>query len=569
MRESAGVTANDLLQVAAYVAALILLTPPLGAFMARVFAGERTFLTPVLGPLERVTYRLIGIDPTREMTWRGYTLALCVFNALGFFLLLAILLGQGALPLNPRHFAGLSLPLAFNTAVSFMTNTNWQAYSGEAQLSYFSQMIGLTFQNFVSAATGIAALLALARGFARRSTNTLGNFWADLVRGVLYVLLPLSIVLALVLVSQGVVQNFSDYSTAKTLEGAEQVIPMGPAASQIAIKQLGTNGGGFFGVNSAHPFENPTPLTNFLEMLAILMLPAALCYTFGKTVGNTRQGWVIFAAMMALFLAGFALSWWAESQPNPITHVPVNMEGKEQRFGVMNSVLWSTATTGASNGSVNAMHDSLSPLAGGVAMFNIMLGEVIFGGVGCGLYGMLMYVLVTVFIAGLMVGRTPEYLGKKIEAYEMRLAIIVLIVPSALILVGAAVACMFPPALASLANNGPHGLSEILYAFSSASGNNGSAFAGLTVDTPFYDYALGVAMLVGRFICLVPVLAIGGSLARKKIAPPSSGTFPTDGALFVVLLLGIILVVGALTHLPALTLGPVVEHMLMLQGRTF
>lgn len=560
---------TDWLQVAAYVAALVLLTPPLGAFMARVLKGERTFLHPVLGPVERLTYRLIGVDPTREMTWRGYAVALMAFNVLGFLALLAILLGQGVLPLNPQGVPGLKLPLAFNTAVSFMTNTNWQAYSGEAALSYFSQMIGLNFQNFVSAATGFAAFVAVARGFARHSAATLGNFWADLVRSTLYILLPLCLILAVVLVSQGVVQNFSGYVTAKTVEGAEQVIPQGPAASQIAIKQLGTNGGGFFGVNSAHPFENPTPLSNFLQVLAILLLPAALTYTFGVLVGDRRQGWVLFIAMLALFLGGFALSWWAEAQANPVTHLAQNMEGKEQRFGVMNSVLWATATTDASNGSVNAMHDSLSPLAGGVAMFNMMLGEIIFGGVGCGLYGMLMYVLLTVFIAGLMVGRTPEYLGKKIEAYEMRLAILVLIVPSALILLGTAITCLYPAALASLANNGPHGFSEILYAFSSASGNNGSAFAGLTVDTPFYNYALGLCMFVARFVCLIPVLAIAGSVAAKKTVPFSTGTFPTTGAAFVLLLLGSILIVGALTHLPALALGPVAEHVLMLQGRTF
>jgi K+-transporting ATPase ATPase A chain len=559
----------DLLQVAAYIGALVLLTPPLGAFMARVLNGQRTFLHPVLAPVENLTYRLSGIDPSREMTWRGYAVALMAFNILGFLVLLAILLAQAVLPLNPQGVAGMRFPLAFNTAVSFMTNTNWQAYSGEAALSYFSQMIGLNFQNFVSAATGIAAFAAVARGFARHTTSTLGNFWADLVRSTLYIFLPLCAALAIVLVSQGVVQNFSHYVTAKTLEGAEQIIPQGPAASQIAIKQLGTNGGGFFGVNSAHPFENPTPLSNFLQVLAILLIPAGLTYTFGVMVGDRRQGWAIFAAMMVLFLGGLTLSWWAETQTNPITHLVQNMEGKEQRLGVMNSVLWSTATTDASNGSVNAMHDSLSPLAGGVALFNMMLGEIIFGGVGCGLYGMLMYVLLTVFIAGLMVGRTPEYLGKKIEAYEMRLAILVLIVPSALLLIGAAIACLSPTALASLANNGPHGLSEILYAFASASNNNGSAFAGLTVDTPFFNYALGICMFVGRFICLLPVLAIAGSVAAKKTAPFSSGTFPTTGATFVVLLLGIILVVGALTHLPALALGPIVEHVLMLQGRTF
>jgi len=563
------VIATDLLQVAAFLAALILLTPPLGRFMARVFAGERTFLSPVFAGPERLIYRAIGVDPTREMTWRGYCLALLIFNAVGFLLLLAILLGQGALPLNPQGFAGMKFPLAFNTAISFMTNTNWQAYSGEASLSYFSQMFGLTFQNFVSAATGICAFLALLRGLSRHSTTGLGNFWADLVRGTLYVLLPLCLILAVALVSQGVVQNFDSYKTATTIEGAEQVLPMGPAASQIAIKQLGTNGGGFFGVNSTHPFENPTPLSNFLQLLAILIIPSALTYTFGKMVGDQRQGWAIFAAMFVLFIAGFGLSWWAEAQLNPVSGLAQNMEGKEQRFGVMNSVLWSTVTTDASNGSVNAMHDSLSPIAGGVAMFNMMLGEIIFGGVGAGLYGMLMYVIVTVFIVGLMVGRTPEYLGKKIEAHEIRLAIIVLIVPSALILLGTAIACLYPTALASLANNGPHGFSEILYAFTSAAGNNGSAFAGLTVDTLFYNYALGIAMLVGRFICLIPAIAIGGALAAKKTAPYSSGTFPTNGAIFVILLLGVILIVGALTHLPALALGPVSEHLLMLQQRTF
>ena len=561
--------ANDILQLAAYIGALLFLAPPLGAFMARALEGRRTFLHPLLGPVEKLTYRLCGIDPSREMTWRGYAVALMVFNILGFLVLLAILLAQGILPLNPQGIAGMKFPLAFNTAVSFMTNTNWQAYSGEAALSYFSQMIGLNFQNFVSAATGIAAMAAVARGFARHSTNTLGNFWADLVRSTLYILLPLCAVLAIVLVSQGVVQNFSHYATAKTLEGAEQVIPQGPAASQIAIKQLGTNGGGFFGVNSAHPFENPTPLSNFLQVLSILLIPAALVCTFGVMIGDRRQGRAIFAAMLVLFLGGLVLSWWAEVQTNPITHLAQNMEGKEQRFGVMNSVLWATTTTDASNGSVNAMHDSLSPLAGGVALFNMMLGEIIFGGVGCGLYGMLMYVLLTVFIAGLMVGRTPEYLGKKIEAREMRLAILVLIVPSAILLIGAAVACLYPAALASLANNGPHGLSEILYAFASAANNNGSAFAGLTVDTPFYNYALGVCMFIGRFVCLLPVLAIAGSVAAKKTAPSSSGTFPTTGGTFVVLLLGIILIVGALTHLPALALGPIAEHILMLQGRTF
>jgi K+-transporting ATPase ATPase A chain len=557
--------ATEILQVAIYVALLILLTPPLGAYIAKIYSGRCSWL----GPVEKVTYRLIGVDPAKEMTWVQYTVALMAFNVLGFAVLLAILVGQGALPLNPQGVSGMKFPLAFNTAISFMTNTNWQAYSGEAALSYFSQMIGLNFQNFVSAATGMAAFAAVARGFARQSVRTLGNFWADLVRSTLYILLPLSLLLAVLLVGQGVVQNFSGYVTAHTVEGAEQVIPQGPAASQIAIKQLGTNGGGFFGVNSAHPFENPTPFSNFLQVLAILLIPAALTYTFGMMVGDRRQGWVIFAAMLVLFLGGLAISWWAEAQQNPITALSENLEGKEQRFGVMNSVLWSSATTAASNGSVNAIHDSLSPLAGGVAIFNMMLGEIVFGGVGCGLYGMLMYVVLTVFLAGLMVGRTPEYLGKKIEAREIKLAILVLLVPSALLLVGTAAACLYPVALQSLANNGPHGFSELLYAFTSASGNNGSAFAGLGVDTPFFNYALSVCMFVSRFICLIPVLAIAGSVAAKKTSPPSSGTFPTTGATFVVLLLGTILIVGALTHLPALGLGPIVEHVLMLQNRTF
>lgn len=561
--------ATDFLQVLLFLAALVLLTPPLGAFMAAVFEGRRVFLSPLLGPIENTIYRFLGTDPRREMSWKVYAIVLLAFNFAGFIALLTILLFQGSLPLNPQGFASLKFPLALNTAISFVTNTNWQAYSGEATMSYLSQMAGLTVQNFLSAATGIAALLVLIRAFVRRSGETVGNFWADMVRSTLYVLLPLSVLLAIILAGQGVVQNFNAYPTATTMEGAEQVIPMGPAASQIAIKQLGTNGGGFFGVNSAHPFENPTPFSNFLQMLSILLIPAALTYTFGKMVGDSRQGWAIFAAMLALFLAGFALSWWAEAQPNPVTGIPLNLEGKEQRFGIMNSVLWSTATTGASNGSVNAMHDSLSPLAGMVAMLNMMLGEVIFGGVGAGLYGMLMMVLLTVFLAGLMVGRTPEYLGKKIEAREIQLAVVAVLVPSALVLLGSAIACTVGVGLSSLANNGPHGLSEILYAFASAANNNGSAFAGLTADTPFYDYILGACMLIGRFTVIIPTLAIAGSLLRKNITPPSSGTFPTHGALFVALLVGVIFIVGALTFLPALTLGPIVEHFLMLQGRTF
>ncbi|CAN5670462.1 potassium-transporting ATPase subunit KdpA [soil metagenome] len=557
--------ATDFLQFAVFLAALVLLTPPLGAYMAGVLDGRIAFLQPI----ESFFYKLIGVDHHREMTWKQYAAALLAFNVIGFIVLLALLMAQGFLPLNPQAFPGLKLPLAVNTAISFVTNTNWQAYSGEAALSYFSQMVGLTVQNFVSAAVGIAALMALVRGLSRRSGQTLGNFWADLVRSVLYILLPLSIILTIILVSQGVVQNLSAYQNATTLEGARQVIPMGPAASQIAIKQLGTNGGGFFGVNSSHPFENPTPWSNFLELLSILLIPSALTYSYGLLVGDKRQGWAIFAAMLTLFLIGFGISWWAEVQPNPITGVPINLEGKEQRFGVMNSVLWSTATTCASNGSVNAMHDSLSPLAGMIALVNIKLGEIVFGGVGAGMYGMLMYVILTVFIAGLMVGRTPEYLGKKIEAREIRLAVLALFIPSGLILVGAAIGCTTQAGLAGLANGGPHGLSEILYAFASALGNNGSAFAGLSVDTPFYDYLLGLGMLIGRFIVIIPVLAIAGSMVVKNVTPPSSGTFPTTGVLFPVLLVSVILIVSALFFLPALTLGPIMEHLLMLQHRTF
>lgn len=557
--------ALDILQAALFAAALILLTPPLGHYMARVLEGRWRFLAPV----EAAIYRLCGIRELREMSWRQYVGALIAFNIIGLGVLLAILMGQSLLPFNPQNLPGIKFFLALNTAISFVTNTNWQAYSGEAAMSYFSQMAGLTVQNFVSPAVGVAVMLAVIRGFVRRTGTTVGNFWADLVRTVLYILLPLAILFTIVLAGQGVVQNLSGYVTATTVEGAQQAIPMGPAASQVAIKQLGTNGGGFFGVNSAHPFENPTPLTNFLELLAIFLIPAALTYTFGLIVGDRRQGWALFGAMFILFLAGFAASWWAESQPNPITHVPVNMEGKEQRLGVMNSVLWSTVTTDASNGSVNAMHDSLSPIAGMVAMLNMKLGEVIYGGVGAGMYGMLMYVLLTVFIAGLMVGRTPEYLGKKIEAREVRLAVIALFVPSGLILVGAAIASSIPAGLSSLANAGPHGLSEILYAFASALGNNGSAFAGLTVDTPFYNLMLGAGMLVGRFIVIIPALMIAGSMVRKTAAPPSPGTFPTNKPLFAVLLVSVILIVSALFFLPALTLGPISEHMVMLQGRTF
>ncbi|MEO6054053.1 MAG: potassium-transporting ATPase subunit KdpA, partial [Chthoniobacterales bacterium] len=536
---------------------------------AKVYQNERVFLTPILRPVENFCYRLIGSDPKQDMDWKAYLIALIFFNILGFLLLLAMLLGQAWLPFNPQKFPGLSIPLAFNTAVSFMTNTNWQAYSGESALSYFNQMAGLTTQNFLSAATGLCAMVALIRGLANKTVKTIGNFWTDLLKGTLYILLPLSIVLAVVLAGQGVIQNLSPYVTAKTLEGTEQVIPMGPAASQVAIKQVGSNGGGFFGVNSTHPFENPTPFSNFLEMLSLLLIPSALTFTYGQMVRDSRQGWVIFAAMLVLLLAFFGSAWWAETQTNPVVPVTQNLEGKEVRFGVMNSVLWAISTTATSNGSVNAMHDSLSPFTGGIAMLNLMLGEVVFGGVGAGLYGILMHVLLTVFLAGLMVGRTPEYLGKKIEAREIRWALAAILVPSALILIGSAIACTHACGLTSLANNGPHGLSEILYAFSSASNNNGSAFAGLTADTPFYNYALGLCMLIGRFTVIIPVMVIAGSMGIKKTAPPGPGTFPTTGLTFVILLVGVLIIIGALTFFPSLTLGPIIEHYLMLQGRTF
>ena len=559
---------TDVIQVIAYFGALVALTPLLGLFMARVFEEKRHPLF-FLRPLERAVYACAGVDEKQEMSWKDYLAALLAFNLLGFLAVLGLQLFQAHLPLNPQHLPAVPFWLALNTAASFMTNTNWQAYSGETTLSPLVQMLGLAVQNFVSAATGMAALLALARGLSRKCADTLGNFWADLVRTTVYVLLPLSLVLALVLTGQGVVQTFAPNTTVATLEGPEQVLPLGPAASQIAIKQLGTNGGGFFGVNSAHPFENPTPLSNFLEMLAILLIPAAQTCTFGILIGRRRHGWALFAAMLLLVLGGFAVAWWAETSTPPIAGLSAWMEGKETRFGVMNSVLWGTATSAASNGSVNAMHDSFSPLAGLVPLFNMLLGEVAFGGVGAGLYGMVLFVILTVFLVGLMVGRTPEYLGKKIEAREVRLAILGILIPSFLVLGGTALALLLPGARASLANAGPHGLSEVLYAFASAANNNGSAFAGLNANTPFYNGALALAMLVGRFGVIVPVLAIAGGLARKRVAPPNPGAFPTDSAAFVAILTASILVVGALTFFPALMLGPLVEHFLMLAGRTF
>jgi K+-transporting ATPase ATPase A chain len=483
--------------------------------------------------------------------------------------LFLIQLVQAYLPFNTEHLPNLSWHLAFNTASSFITNTNWQSYSGENTMSYFVQMVGLTVQNFVSAATGIAVLIALIRGLTRKTTENLGNFWTDMTRSVVYVLLPLSILLGIVLVGQGVVQTFSHYQTATTLQGITQTIPLGPAASQIAIKQLGTNGGGFFNMNSAHPFENPTPFTNFLEMLALIIISAGLVFTYGYYARSKRQAWAIFITMFILFVGGLSLSLWSEYSHNAVLNVAGSMEGKETRFGITNSVLFSVITTNTSCGAVNCMHDSLSPLSGMVSMFNMMLGEIIFGGVGSGLYGMIIFVFITVFIAGLMVGRTPEFLGKKVEAFEIKMAIIAVLAPSVVIKLFTAIACIVPAGLAGLNNAGPHGFSEILYAFSSAAGNNGSAFAGLTANTPFYDLMLGFGMLIGRFGVIIPVMAIAGSMAKKKIAPESAGTFKTDNWLFVLLLIGVILIVGGLTFFPPLAVGPIVEHFLMNLGVTY
>lgn len=562
-------TSLELLQIGAYIGLLVVCTPLLGAYMARVFNGERTLLSPALRPVEGVIYRLAGVNPQEEQHWKQYLLAMLAFNLIGFAVLFVMQLLQGALPLNPAGLGGVEPFLAFNTATSFMTNTNWQAYGGETTMSYLTQMLGLNVQNFVSAATGVAIVIALTRGLARKTAATIGNFWADLVRCVLYIFLPLCLILALTLVSQGVVQNFNSYTEVTTLSGETQLLPQGPAASQIAIKQLGTNGGGFFNVNSAHPFENPTPLSNFLEMFSILLIPAALTYTFGVMVGDKRQGWVIFAAMLLMLVAGLSVMLISEYSANPVYGVNSLMEGKETRFGIANSILWGAATTAASNGSVNAMHSSFTPLTGGIALLNIMLGEVIFGGVGAGLYGMLIFVILTVFIAGLMVGRTPEYLGKKIEAREIKLAIVAVLLPSACILLFSALASVTEVGLSSRANLGPHGLSEILYAFASGAGNNGSAFAGLNANTPFYNTLIGLAIWVGRFGVIIPALAIAGSMVGKKAAPPSPGTFPTDGPLFAGLLIAVIVIVGALTFFPALSLGPIVEHFLMRAGRAF
>jgi K+-transporting ATPase ATPase A chain len=562
-------SSNDFVQIAIYVAGLVVLTPICGVYLARTLLSKREVSNRLIGRVEKGIFSICGINSSLEMNWRQYAGALLAFNTIGFIFVFLLQILQTHLLLNPQHNHNVSWLLAFNTAVSFMTNTNWQAYAGETTLSYLTQMLGLTVQNFLSAATGIAVFLALARGIVRKTSNTIGNFWVDCTRATLYVLLPFAIILAIALISQGVIQTYKPYQEITTVEGLKQTIPLGPVASQVAIKQLGTNGGGFFNANSSHPFENPTPLSNFIEMLSILLIPVSLTYTYGILIKNKRHGWVIFGVMFSLLLTGLALSLYSEFSGNPILGNALNLEGKETRFGVANSVIWSTATTAASNGSVNAMHSSLSPLAGGVAMFNIMLGEIIFGGVGAGMYSMLLFVLLTVFLAGLMVGRTPEYLGKKIEAKEIQMTILGILAPSAVILVGAGVAAVLPTGLSSLANRGPHGLSEILYAFASAAGNNGSAFAGLNANTPFYNLILGIVMLIGRFAVIIPCLVIAGSLASKKVTPLSSGTFTTDNLTFAILLIGVILIVGALTFFPVLTLGPVVEHLLMSAGRVF
>lgn len=566
---------RDLAQFALYLLLLVALAWPLGRYLATVYGGERTWLDPLLRPAERGFYRLAGVDPDRGQHWTRYALACLLFNLLGFLLLYTILRLQQWLPWNPQGLAPLPPHLAFNTAVSFVTNTNWQAYGGETTLSYFSQMAGMTVQNFLSAGTGMAVGVAVIRGFVGDRVSTLGNFWADLTRSVLYVLLPLSLAMALLLVWQGTPQTLEAYVTATTLEGAQQTIAEGPVASQVAIKQLGTNGGGFFNANSAHPFENPTPLSNMVECLAILLLAAAFCPLFGRLAGDARQGRALFLAMLLLFLGALALTWLVERQGNPLlANLPLdqaagNLEGKEQRFGGALSALWATATTAASNGSVNAMHDSFLPMGALAPLLQIQTGEVVFGGVGSGLYGLLLFVVLTVFIAGLMVGRTPEYLGKKIEAREVKLAVLTALVMPLGVLGLGALASALPEGLASLQDAGPHGLTELLYAYSSGSGNNGSAFAGFNAATPLHDTLIGLAMLLGRYGYIVPLLAIAGSLGAKRRAAATAGTFPTHGPVFVVLLMAVVLILGALTFFPVLALGPVAEHLALLGGQTF
>jgi potassium-transporting ATPase potassium-binding subunit len=570
-------TANGWLQIALFALSVILVTKPLGRYLVAVYEGRVRWL----GPIERGLYRLAGVDPEEDQHWTRYAGATLLFSAASMLLTYAVLRLQHLLPLNPQGFAAVPDRQAFETAASFTSNTNWQSYAGESTMSYFSQMNQLAFHNFASAAVGMALAVALVRGIARRSAGRLGNFWADLVRGTLYVLLPLSLLVALIMVQQGAIQNFRPYLEVTTLEGAKQTIAMGPVASQEAIKQLGTNGGGFFNANAAHPFENPTPWTNFWSMLAIFAIPSAMTWLLGRMTGRQRHGWAVWSAMAALFLAGVTIAYWAEARGNPIhaergldlgttvANPGGNMEGKEVRFGIANSALYATVTTAASCGAVNAMHDSFTPIGGLVPLVNIQLGEVIFGGVGAGLYGMLMMVVLTVFIAGLMVGRTPEYLGKRIQAREVQVAMLYVLIFPAVILVLSALSAVTGAGLKGLNNAGPHGLSEILYAFSSATGNNGSAFAGLTGSTYYYNTLFGTAMLVGRFAMIVPMVALAGFLSERRIAPETAGTFPVTTPLFVVLLLGVILIVGALTFFPALSLGPIVEHFLMRAGSLF
>ncbi len=559
----------DYIQFFLYLTILITITPPLGRFMARVFQGEKTWLHRPLGWLENLTYKFSGINPKEEMTWKVYAGAFMVFHIIGIFVLMIFQMTQAWLPLNPQGLPNVGWHSALNTAVSFITNTNWQGYSGEVTMSHLTQMTALTVQNFLSAACGIAVAIALTRGIARKSSSTIGNFWVDTTRTTIYILLPLCLIFTLVLVGQGVVQTLAGSLDVITLEGLKQTIALGPVASQVAIKMLGTNGGGFFNANAAHPFENSTALSNFLQIISIFSIGAALTYTYGIMTNSRKHGWVIFGTMLALFIGFTALSLASEFTTNAVFNQSGIMEGKETRFGIFNSVFFSTITTSASCGAVNAMHSSLSPLSGGIAMVNIMLGEVIFGGVGAGLYGMLLFVLLTVFIAGLMVGRTPEYMGKKIEAREMTMVILAILAPCACILIGTAISAVNPAALSSLANKGPHGFSEMLYAFTSAAGNNGSAFAGLNANTVYYNLMLAITMFVGRFAIILPILAVAGSLAQKKYSAPSSGTFETDTGLFAVLLVAVILIVGALTFLPGLSLGPIVEHLMMIKGQTF
>lgn len=557
------------MQIALYCAIIIAVTRPLGGFMTRIFTGERTWLSLPLGPLERGFYRLAGVDERAEQHWLTYAVSMLLFNLAGAAFLYAILRVQDVLPLNPQGLPALPAELAFNTAISFVTNTNWQSYGGETTMSYLSQMAGLTVQNFLSAATGIALALALVRGFARKSAKTIGNFWVDMTRATLYVLLPISLLAALFFIWQGVPQNLDAYTVATTVEGAQQTIAQGPVASQLAIKMLGTNGGGFFNANSAHPFENPTALSNFVQMLLIFAIGAGLTNVFGRMVGNEKQGWAILAAMGVLFLAGVAVAYWAEAGGNPLFagfHVDQtlgNMEGKEVRFGTAMSALFAVITTAASCGAVNAMHDSFMPLGGMIPMINMLLGEIIVGGVGAGLYGMLLMAIIALFVAGLMVGRTPEYVGKKLEAREIKMTVLSILAMPAMILGFTAVAVVLPASLSGIQDAGPHGFSEVLYAYTSAAANNGSAFAGLTASNVWYTVTLGIAMFVGRFFIIVPMLAAAGSLASKKLVPASAGTFPTTGPLFIGLLVAVVLIVGGLTYFPALSLGPVVEHLML------